>query len=235
MGNLLVTRRGQKYITDRKTLHTKDGMLALDKPKPGKPIKTNTGKLFYVLAPTEHDLFLNSKRGPAVVLPKDFGAIITHTGVNHESTCIDAGTGSGWLAIQLARICKQVTTYENRPEHAAVAAENIKSLGIKNVTLKRKDATKGFAERNVDLITLDLLNPEKVPFARSLKLGGYLVAYLPHMQQVKQFKESLASDLIITKIIDIREEEYLPHNLKFNKKNRIKHTAYLVFARKVSD
>lgn len=231
---LLLTDGKQSYVTDLKTLHTKDGMLALEKAKPGKPIKTNTGKLFYVLKPTSHDLFLHAKRGPAVVLPKDFGAIIAHTGVNHESVCIDAGAGSGWLAIQLARICKHVTTYENRPEHAAVAAENIRSLSVKNVTLKQKDATKGFSERNVDLITLDLLNPEKVPFSKSLKLGGYVVAYLPHMQQVKQFIAALPSGLLATKIIDVREEEYLPHNLKFNTKNRIKHTAYLVFVRKVS-
>ncbi len=234
MRKLLIFDRRQSYLTDRRTLHTKDGVLDLSKAKPGKPIKTNIGKQFYVLKPTEHDLFINAKRGPAVVLPKDFGAIIAHTGVNHESKCIDAGAGSGWLAIQLARICKQVTTYEKRPEHAEVAEANIKELAIKNITLKQKDASKGFAERNVDLITLDLLNPEKVPFAKSLKLGGYCVAYLPHMQQVKQFCNSLDDSVVCTKIIDIREEEYLPHNFKFNTKNRIKHTAYLVFARKVS-
>ena len=53
------------------------------------------------------------KRGPQVVLPKDIGMIIAYTGVGKESVCVDAGTGSGWLAISLARIAKEVTTYDN--------------------------------------------------------------------------------------------------------------------------
>jgi len=48
------------------------------------------------------------KRAPQVILPKDIGIIIAYSGVNRESVCVDAGTGSGWLAVGLARIAKKV-------------------------------------------------------------------------------------------------------------------------------
>jgi len=208
-------------------------MLDLTKAKPGEPLKSSTGKTFYVLAPNFHDRLLASKRGPAVVLPKDFGSIMAHTGVNHESLCIDAGSGSGWLGCQLANICKKVVTYEWRSEHAEVAEANIKALGLKNIKLKHKDAINGFDEKNVDLITLDMLNPGRVPFMKSLRIGGYCVAYVPHMAQVKQFVKSLAVDAVVERILDIREDEYFP-NGRLNKKNKIRHTAYLVFIRRVS-
>jgi len=235
MADLLLTDGRRSYLIDssRRSFHTKDGELDLTKAKPGKPLKTNKGKIFYVLNPSAHDLLLQSKRGPAVVLPKDFGAIIAHTGVNHESLCVDAGSGSGWLACQLANLCKRVVTYESRPEHADVAEANIAALGLSNIKLKRKDATRGFDEKNADLITLDLLNPEQVPFSKSLKLGGYGVAYLPHMAQVKQFCRALASGLIVERILDVREDEYFASG-ELNRKNKIRHTAYLVFVRKVA-
>ena len=233
---LVLTDGRRRYLVDtnQKKFSTKDGELDLSKAKVGKPLKSNLGKVFYVLKPSFLDKLLLSKRGPAVVLPKDFGAIVAYTGVNHKSLCVDAGSGSGWLACQLANICKKVVTYENRSVHAEVARKTIETLGMKNVTLKEKDASKGFAEKNVDLITLDMLNPEKVPFTKSLKLGGYCVAYLPHISQVKVFARSLGSGLIVERILDVRLDEYFA-NGKLNRNNKVRHTAYLVFVRKVSD
>ena len=235
MADLLLTDGRRSYLIDatRRTFHTKDGELDLTKAKPGKLLKTNKGKIFYVLKPTFHDKLLQAKRGPAVVLPKDFGAIIAHTGVNHKSLCVDAGSGSGWLACQLANVCKKVVTYEWRAEHADVAEANIAALKMSNVTLKRKDAMNGFDEKNADLITLDLLNPERVPFMKSLRIGGYCVAYLPHIAQVKQFCGALAEGLIVERVLDVREDEYFPDG-GLNRKNKIRHTAYLVFVRKVT-
>lgn len=232
---LVLTDGRRRYLVDtnQRTFSTKDGELDLTKAKVGKVLKTNLGKVFYVLKPSFLDKLLFSKRGPAVVLPKDFGAIVAYTGVNHKSLCVDAGSGSGWLASQLANICKKVVTYESRPEHAKVASATFKNLGLKNVVLKEKDATKGFDEKNVDLITLDLLHPEKVPFAKSLRVGGYCVVYLPHMGQVRELAKSLASDAIVERILDVRVDEYFS-NGKLNTKNKIRHTAYLVFVRKVA-
>jgi len=234
MANVVLTDGRRRYLVEAKgKFSTKDGELDLSKARVGHPLKSNLGKIFYVLKPSFLDKLLLSKRGPAVVLPKDFGAIVAYTGVNHKSLCVDAGSGSGWLASQLANICKKVVTYENRKEHAAVASATFKALGLKNVILKDGDASKGFDEKNVDLITLDLLHPANVPFAKSLKLGGYCVVYLPHVDQVRTFVKSLSSGLIVERILDVRVEEYF-ENGKLNKRNKIRHTAYLVFVRKVS-
>ena len=234
MATVVITDGRRRYLVDtnQRSFSTKDGMLDLTKARIGKPLKSNIGKTFYILKPSFLDKLLLSKRGPAVVLPKDFGAIVAYTGVNHKSLCVDAGSGSGWLASQLANICKKVVTYENRKEHARVASATFKNLGLKNVVLKEKDASKGFSERNVDLITLDLLHPEKVPFLKSLKVGGYCVVYLPHIGQVKELARSLAGDAIVERVLDVRVEEYF-ENGRLNKRNKIRHTAFLVFVRKV--
>ena len=50
------------------------------------------------------------------MLPKDIGMVIAYTGITKQSKCFDAGTGSGWLAVSLARVAKEVTSYEMRDE-----------------------------------------------------------------------------------------------------------------------
>jgi tRNA(1-methyladenosine) methyltransferase and related methyltransferases len=61
------------------------------------------------------------KRGPQVILPKDIGIIIAYSGIGKESRCVDAGTGSGWLAVSLARLCKEVVSYELREDFIKIA------------------------------------------------------------------------------------------------------------------
>ncbi|MGC9005915.1 MAG: rRNA adenine N-6-methyltransferase family protein, partial [Candidatus Micrarchaeia archaeon] len=68
------------------------------------------------IKPRLNDFLKKLKRGPAVVLPKDFGMIVAYSGVNRESTVVDIGGGSGFLALSLARIAKKVVTYERREE-----------------------------------------------------------------------------------------------------------------------
>jgi len=177
------------------------------------------------------------KRGPQVILPKDIGMIITYTGINKNSVCIDAGTGSGWLAITLARICKQVTSYDNRDEFLKLAEKNRANEGLDNLTLKKKDVRRGFTEKNVaDLVTLDMPNSDKAVKGahKALKQNGYIFGYLPHMEQVKNFVAELNKykfrDIITLEVIArdmlVREEGVRPST------KGVWHTAYLVFGQK---
>ena len=43
-------------------------------------------------------IYRKMKRGPQVILPKDIGIIIVYSGIDKNSVCVDAGTGSGWMA-----------------------------------------------------------------------------------------------------------------------------------------
>lgn len=177
------------------------------------------------------------KRGPQVMLPKDIGMIIAFTGIGRESRVVDAGAGSGWLAVFLGNICKRVVTYEKRGDFANLARNNIKKVGLeKRVVVKEKDVLNGIDETNVDLVTLDMADSEKVvPHAwKALKKGGYIVGYHPHAEQVQKFVRALRknyfSDIFTIECI-VREMLAREQGFRPDTKG-LWHTGYLTFGRK---
>ncbi|MDE1846174.1 MAG: methyltransferase domain-containing protein [Candidatus Micrarchaeota archaeon] len=182
-------------------------------------------------------MYRKLKRGPQVILPKDIGMIIAYAGVNKESVCVDAGTGSGWLAVSLAKIAKKVTSYDTREDFTAIAKKNKEMLGLENLALKKGDVTKKIAEKNVDVLVLDLPGSDKAlsNAKKSLKIDGIVVGYLPNMEQVKAFVKKLNTlkfaevhtiEVVVREML-VRKEGMRPTN------TGLWHTAYLVFARKV--
>ncbi|MCL4379777.1 MAG: methyltransferase domain-containing protein [Candidatus Marsarchaeota archaeon] len=180
--------------------------------------------------------FKRLKRGPQVILPKDIGMIIAYTGIGKNSVCVDAGTGSGWLAIAIARIAKEVTTYDNRDEFIRIAERNKEIEGLDNLVIKKGDVMKGIEESEVDLVTLDMPDSDKVlrSARRALKDDGHVVGYLPHTEQVKRFVETLEKlkfrniltiEAIVRDIL-VREQGVRPST------KGVWHTGYLVFAQK---
>ncbi|MGC8652307.1 MAG: tRNA (adenine-N1)-methyltransferase [Candidatus Micrarchaeia archaeon] len=182
------------------------------------------------------EFYRGLKRGPQVVLPKDIGMIITYTGIGKNSICVDAGAGSGWLAVTLARLVKHVTTYEIRPEFAKIAQSNIDRLGLDNVEVKIADISKGIIEKEVDLVTLDMPNSDKVVrhAHKALRQNGYICAYLPHMEQVKAFVKKLEKykfhDVLVIEAI-VRDMLVREAGMRPSTKG-VWHTAYLAFAQK---
>ncbi len=242
---LLVSEDGHKYIVKVKeeVISMKDGQLDLGKlvnSKFGKSIKTHIGSEYSVLTPGFLDRLYKLKRGPQVILPKDAATIIAHTGLSTGAKVVDAGTGSGWLAAFLAHFVAptgKVVSYEIRKDHHKLAKENIKSLGLKNIKLKLEDVTKGVKERGLDLITLDLLTPTKVPnISKALKVGGYCVAYVPHISQAEEFANfAKKQKMQIENIVEVREYGYEQKDTKIRRKKKIlPHTGFIVFVRKVT-
>src|SRR5208282_5351208 len=90
-------------------------------------------------------LYRKLRRGPQVILPKDIGMIVAYSGIDKNSVCVDAGTGSGWLAVSLARISRKVYSYDTRPEFIAIAEKNRVFLGLDNLEFVNRDVTKGIA------------------------------------------------------------------------------------------
>ncbi len=181
-------------------------------------------------------LYNKLKRGPQVILPKDIGMILSHSGIDKNSICVDAGTGSGWLTISLARLCKHVYSYDLREDFIAIAEKNREMLALDNITFTKGDVFKKIKETNVDLVTLDMPSSEKAlkNAKKALKSGGTVVGYLPHTEQVKRFALKAQS----LGFIDIYTVETIVRDLLVRKEGvrptntGIWHTAYLVFARK---
>ncbi|MDE1768086.1 MAG: methyltransferase domain-containing protein [Candidatus Micrarchaeota archaeon] len=181
-------------------------------------------------------LYRKLKRGPQVILPKDIGMIMAYSGVDKDSVCVDAGTGSGWLAVSLARICKQVYSYDVREDFLAIAEKNKQMLNLSNLALVQGDVFKKIKESEVDLVTLDMPSSEKAlkNAKKALKQGGTVVGYLPHTEQVSRFGSKLES----LGFVDIYCIETIVRDMLVRKEGvrpstkGIWHTAYLVFAHK---
>ncbi|MCL5441024.1 MAG: methyltransferase domain-containing protein [Candidatus Marsarchaeota archaeon] len=173
------------------------------------------------------------KRGPQVILPKDIGIVLAYTGVGRESRCVDAGAGSGWLAVSLARVCKEVTTYDTREDFLKIVEKNRKAEGLENLILRKGDVTKKIYEKDVDLVTLDLPNSDRAvgKAYRALREGGQIFGYLPHVEQVKKFVAKMErygfSDIVVLEAIVrdmlVRKEGSRPST------KGVWHTGYLVF------
>lgn len=184
------------------------------------------------------DHFAKFKRAPQVILPKDIGIIMAYSGVNSESVCVDAGTGSGWLAVSLARVAKRVISYEIREDFIKIAEKNKLTANVPNLEIRHGDITKELKEKDIDIITLDMPGSDKVILRarKSLKENGVIVGYLPHVEQVAKFVSKLRKNGFgdpkiyecILRDILVREEGIRPST------KGVWHTAYLVFANKRS-
>lgn len=205
-------------------------------------LKIKIGKYnFVVVQPTITDfLFKLAKRAPQVVLPKDAATILAVTGVGRDAVVVDAGTGSGFLAMFLANYVGKVHTYEKKKEFYKLAAKNIKKCGLKNIFARFADISKGIKEKNVDLVTLDLEHPEKIirPAETALRPGGWLAVYCLHVEEVQAVCKALGKRAFgEPKIIDTIQ---FPWQIQIGKRTwtrpkstMLGHTGFLVFARKM--
>ncbi|MCL4365453.1 methyltransferase domain-containing protein [Candidatus Marsarchaeota archaeon] len=181
-------------------------------------------------------LYRKLKRGPQVILPKDIGTILALSEIDKDSICVDAGTGSGWLAVAMARIARQVYSYDTRQDFIEIAMKNREMLGISNLEFINRDVTKGILQKDVDIVALDMPSSEKAlpKVKKALKDGGTVVAYLPHAEQLKRF----VSRLIRLGFTDIYSSETIMRDMLVRAEGvrpstkGIWHTAYLVFAKK---
>ena len=133
------------------------------------------------------------KRGAQVVMRKDAALIAGFTGLQSGDKVVDAGAGSGFLAIQLGSVVApsgKVFSYEWKDDFFQIACSNVKKAGLEKVVeVKYEDIFEGIAEKEVDLVTLDLAGSEQVlPHAfAALKKGGFCAGILPNIEQAKKF------------------------------------------------
>ncbi|MCP8307754.1 MAG: tRNA (adenine-N1)-methyltransferase [archaeon] len=242
------------YLTNKKKwlvranadekLHTHLGYIDLGSvigKEYGSSIKTSLGERLWILKPTIVDLILKAERRTQIVYPKDLGMIVAMTSISSGSIVVEAGTGSGALTTFLANLVKpdgHVFSYEIRPDFIEMAKRNIDRAGLRDfVTIKQADAKKGFDERNVDAVVIDVGDPWTLVRVawEALKGGGIFTSISPTMNQV----EKLVAELVNTGFVSIESLELLLRGLEARigmtrpSMRMIGHTAYLTFARKI--
>lgn len=237
---LLLLRRGYSLLAERdKIVETHLGKIDTRKVRVGGVVRSHLGNEFVVVEPTLKDLIKKFRRGPQVILPKDLSLVLAYTGIGPKSLVLDAGSGSGFAAIMLANFIARgkVITYERDKRFIRIARENIELAGLKNVELRERDVTKGFDEKNVDLVLLDLKPATKVIKHAyiALKAGGHLVVYSPTVEELLEVNREIEKFNFVERVV----VENIVREWKYEKTLRPKtkglmHTGFLTIARKLN-
>lgn len=227
-------------------LQTHRGVVAHDEllgQPVGREVRSHMGYPFVVLEPSTFDLIHELKRTTQIMFPKDIAYVLMKLNVMPGSRVVEAGTGSGGLALALARAVGpdgRLYSYEARADILRLAQKNLEALGLaSNVDFKLRDIGEGLDEQDVDALFLDLRQPSDYleQAAASLKDGGFFGAILPTTNQVAELIYALEATRTFAHIeveeILVRPYKAVPGRLRPTDR-MIAHTGYLVFARKVS-
>jgi len=233
-------------VSKKQQFHTHVGIIDHKKvigKEFGSAIKTNKGKIIYLLEPTIYDYVMKSQRSTQIVYPKDLGYIAARTGLQSGQKIVEIGTGSGSLTTFLASLVKprgHVYTYDVDENFMEIARKNIEKAGVsKYVTMEKLNIKniKKMPQTDVDMVVVDLGDPWTVvaQARRMLKGSGYFVAICPTMNQL----EKLAVALWQNDFFDMECTEQIVRKIEAREgKTRhsfrgIGHTTYVAFARKV--
>lgn len=220
-------------------LHTDLGILQLKELRErrfGDTITTHLGHDFEIQKPRTPDFFCHCKRVGAPMVPKDIGIIIAYTGISKEDEVLDAGTGSGILAIYLGNIASKVITYERNEEFVKIARRNIGAAGLKNVEVRHGDILSEIPHINekFDIVTLDMMDASQViPYVKNmLKPGGFLVTYSPFFEQSKDIRAAMGKEFSEVRTLECMEREISFARGRTRPSTRgVGHTGFITIAR----
>ena len=235
---MILDERGKKYVLKPGCEFQSDlGIIksdVLDSLEVGDEVESHLGHTFKIMKPNIND-FIDIC---SILVQKDIGQVLSHTGLGAGARVVDAGTGAGAIALNFGNVAGpqgQVFTYEIREDFAEVARKNIENFGITNIEVKNKDIKEGIDEDNIDLIFLDLPKPYEIfeDVWDSLNVGGWLCVYAPYVGQAE------ISYRVCKKLgfynIEIFEtlERGLEVRTQRPKTRMVGHSGYLLFARKL--
>lgn len=208
---LLIDRKNRRHLVrmiEGGTFHTHAGVIGHDtiigdhegvtvEAKPPSADPARRGTPYLVLRPTLAELVLEMPRGAQVIYPKDLGAILMSADIFPGARVLEAGVGSGALAMALLRAGAHLTSYEVRADFAATAQRNVSQCLGPQVeerwTIEERDIYVGIEGDGYDRIVLDLPEPWQVigHAEHALRPGGILLAYLPTINQTAELRARL--------------------------------------------
>jgi tRNA (adenine57-N1/adenine58-N1)-methyltransferase len=242
---LLVGRDRKSFIVRLEPgsqLHTHRGVLCHDDiigTPWGTQLVTHLGYPFSFFRPSTDDLVRGLKRTTQIVYPKDAGYILMKMRIVPGCRVVEAGTGSGGLALVFAQAVSptgRVYSYEVRPEMQELAHQNLEQLGLAEfVEFKLRDVSQGFDERDADALFLDLPNPwDYLTQAHAALVGGgFLGCILPTTNQVSSLIGALdKADFGWIEVEELLLRQYKAVPARLRPMDRmVAHTGYLIFAR----
>jgi protein-L-isoaspartate(D-aspartate) O-methyltransferase len=123
------------------------------------------------------DTPLPIEEGQTISQPYIVGLMLEAAALGPEDRSLEIGTGSGYAAAVMSRLCREVYTIERHGALASLARERLARLGYSNVQVLTGDGTRGWPEAApYDAILAAAGGPSVPPALRDqLAIGGRLV------------------------------------------------------------
>src|SRR5450756_837073 len=172
----------------------------------GSVVRNTAGIEYLAVRPLLADFVLSMPRGAAVVYPKDAGQIVAMADIYPGARVVEAGVGSGALAMSLLRAVGDggmLHSIERRADFGEIARANVEGLfgGPHPAwTLSVGDLSDVLPmpsePGSIDRVVLDMLAPWEnlEAVATALAPGGVLIAYLATTTQLSRIAEDLRAD-----------------------------------------
>ncbi len=210
----------------------------------GTALYSSADQRLVALRPRLADFILSMRRGAQVVYPKDIGPILVWADIAPGQTVLEAGTGSGALAMALVRAVGpvgRVVSVDRREDHAAHGRKSIERyFGRVPDTLELRigDVVDAVADVAPERLVLDVPEPwDVVPAAAEhLSPGGVFCAYVPTVPQVQQTRDALRSArrFIEVSTFEVLFREWSVEGRSVRPAHRmVGHTGFITVARRV--
>jgi tRNA (adenine57-N1/adenine58-N1)-methyltransferase len=246
---LLYDAKGRRYLIELeldREFHSHRGLLAhadiVGSPE-GARLETSRGSELTVLRPRLADYVLKMGRAATVLYPKDAGAILMWADIGPGTIVLEAGTGSGGLAMVLARAVLpggRVVSVERREDHAAVARKRIAGFFgdvPEHLDLRVGEVADVIADVGPDRIVLDVPEPWRIVdlAAEHLPGGGIFACYLPNITQVQEVGEALSAtgSFMESSTFEVLMRDWVIGGRSLRPSHRmVGHTGWITVARK---
>ncbi|MCK6065198.1 MULTISPECIES: tRNA (adenine-N1)-methyltransferase [Microbacterium] len=233
-------------------LHTHNGVLPhagiVGQPD-GSVVVNSAGHEYLALRPLLRDFVMSMPRGAAIVYPKDAAQILAQADVFPGAVVVEAGVGSGALALWLLRAigpAGRLVSFERREEFAEVARANVETfLGEQPATwdLRVGDLVEALPEAvtpgSVDRVVLDMLAPWECidVVADALTPGGVVLCYVATATQLSRVAEYLRGTGLFTEpeASETMVRGWHVEGLAVRPDHRmVAHTGFLITARRLA-
>lgn len=116
--------------------------------------------------------------GQQMLAPRVEARLLQELKIARHEKVLEVGTGSGFMAALLGHRAQKVFSLETQPELVALANDNLKRAGVRNVSVLAQDGSQGLAgEAPFDAILLSgSVSEVPAKLLNQLKVGGRLAA-----------------------------------------------------------
>lgn len=210
----------------------------------GSVLASSKGSRLVAIRPRLSDYILKMERGAQVVYPKDAGWVLVAADIGPGMTVLEAGTGSGALAMILARAVGptgRVVSVERRDDHQRHAARRISGYFgdvPEHLELRSGDVEDVIADVAPERVVLDIPEPWHIvpSVVDAMADGGVYCAYLPTVPQVQETRKALSAtkrflDVVTVEVL-IREWPIEGRSVRPSHR-MVGHTGFITTARKI--